>query len=112
MDGRCGPFSAPGLSLQPPPGKKKVKEERREGGVGEDRGRRRKGKEEGKKDTFTKGSSPWLSSLSYNLDSFYPSPGLLNPISIYAIKGSRNRTYTTSPPHITGHDNSFELNAT
>ena len=31
MGGRCCSFGAPGLSLQPPPGKKKGKEERREG---------------------------------------------------------------------------------
>ena len=39
-------------------------------------GRRQREEEEGKrrgkeKDTFTKGSIPWLSSFSYNLDSFY-----------------------------------------
>lgn len=50
MDGRYCPYSALGLSLQPPPGKKKGKEERREGGVGEDGGRRMKGKEEGKRE--------------------------------------------------------------
>ena len=74
MGGRCCSFGAPGLSLQPPPGKKKGKDERREGrGRGEkiERGGGREKKREREKDTFTKGSIPWLSSLSHNLDSFY-----------------------------------------
>lgn len=74
MGSKCCPFGAPGLSLQPPPGKKKGKEERREGGGRGEKtegGGGREKKREREKDTFTKGSIPWLSSFSYNLDSFY-----------------------------------------
>lgn len=113
MGGKCCPFGAPGLSLQPPPGKKKGKEERREGGG---RGEKTEGgggreKKRERERHFHQRIYTLAEQLFIQSRFLLCNPGLLNPISIYAIKVSRYRAYTISPPHITGHGNSFGLNA-
>jgi len=114
VGGRCCPFGAPGLSLQPPPGKKKGEEERREGGGRGEKtegGGGREKQREREKDTFTKGSVPWLSSLSYSLDSFYAT--LVYWIQSQSMQSKFQGTEPTpSALLITrGHGNSFGLNA-